>query len=207
MAKHKVFISYHHANDQWAKDELQSWNEQEDLFIDMSVNSDDVDDSLPTETIRETIRDDYLRDSTVTIILVGTETWGRKHIDWETYSSMFDGTVNRKSGLLVVQLPSTDPKHITAAHEIEKKSIYTEYTSWISISDREEYDRRYPYLSDRLKDNLMKSGAKVSVTKWDIIEANHGHLLTMIDAAYEDRASCDYDLSRQLRRKNASSVP
>lgn len=203
MANHKVFISYHHSNDQWAKDELQSWNEQENLFIDLSVNSADVDDTLSTEAIREVIRDDYLRDSTVTIVLVGTETLGRKHVDWETYSSMFDGKVNKKSGILVVQLPSTNPEYIRAAHEIEKKSIYPEYTSWTAISDRTECDRRFPFLSDRLKDNLMASGAKMSVTKWDTIAANHTHLSTLIDATYEDRSSCTYDLSRPLRRKNA----
>jgi antiphage defense system Thoeris ThsB-like protein len=203
MAKHRVFISYHHANDQWAKDELQSWNEQEDLLVDLSVNSDDVDDTLSTEKIREVIRDDYLRDSTVTVVLVGTETWGRKHVDWETYSSMLDGSVNKKSGVLVVQLPSTNPKHITAAHEIEKKAIYPEYTSWTSINDRAEYDRRYPFLSNRLKDNLLKSEAKVSVTKWETIANNHEHLSMLIDAAYEDRSICNYDLSRPLRRQYA----
>lgn len=203
MTNHKVFISYHHSNDQWAKDELQRWNESENLFIDLSVNSEDVDDTLPTETIREVIRDDYLRDSTVTIVLVGTETRGRKHVDWEIYSSMFDGKVNKKSGIFVVQLPSTNPTYITAAHDIEKKLLYPEWASWTAISDRAEYERRYPFLSDRLKDNLLASDAKISVTKWDTIAANHTHLSTLIDAAYEDRSSCAYDLSRSLRRKNA----
>ena len=202
MVKHKVFISYHHANDQWAKDKLQEWNEREDLFIELSVNSDDVDDSLPTERIREVIRDDYLKDSTVTIIMVGTETSGRKHVDWETYSSMFDGSVNKKSGILVVQLPSTNPKYFTAAHDIEKNVIYPKI-SWTSISDRAEYDRRYPFLSDRLKDNLLACDAKISVTKWDTIAANHAHLSIMINAAFECRASCTYDLKRKLRRRNA----
>lgn len=32
MAKHKVFISYHHANDQWAKDRLIELNECYDII-------------------------------------------------------------------------------------------------------------------------------------------------------------------------------
>ena len=104
---HKVFISYHHANDQWAKNQLQDWARLHDLFIDMSVDTTDINDALPTESIQRIIRDDYLRDSSVTIVLVGTETKGRKHVDWEIYSSMYDGTVNKKSGILVIQLPST----------------------------------------------------------------------------------------------------
>ncbi|MEH6836654.1 MULTISPECIES: TIR domain-containing protein [Falsihalocynthiibacter] len=71
MARHRVFINYHPANDQWAKDELQKWNEQGNLLVDLSVNSKDVDDSRPTETIRKVIPDNALRVSKVTIVLVG----------------------------------------------------------------------------------------------------------------------------------------
>lgn len=68
---HKVFISYHHANDQWAKDKLQEWAKLYKLFVDVSVNTSGIEDGLSTESIRRIIRDDYLRDSTVTIVLVG----------------------------------------------------------------------------------------------------------------------------------------
>jgi hypothetical protein len=177
----RVFISYHHALDQWAKDELQKWNEQHGLFTDMSVNSNEVDDSLSTERIREIIRDDYLRDSTVTIVLVGTGTCGRKHVDWEIYSSMFNGKVNKQSGIFAIQLPSTNPQFWTAAHEEEKATIYPDCTSWTSITDRAEYERRYPYLPDRLIDNLLAPKAKVSVTTWDRITSDLNNLVTLIE--------------------------
>ena len=35
VEKHKVFISYHHANDQWAKEELIDLNEENDDVIDL----------------------------------------------------------------------------------------------------------------------------------------------------------------------------
>lgn len=200
---HKVFISYHHANDQWAKNQLQDWARLHDLFIDMSVDTTDINDALPTESIQRIIRDDYLRDSSVTIVLVGTETKGRKHVDWEIYSSMYDGTVNKKSGILVIQLPSTSPTYYTAAHEIEKPTVYSDCTSWTHITDRAEYERRYPYLPDRIIDNLMEPMAKVSVTTWDRVSSNLQNLVTMIDAAYDDRAACRYDLSSPMRSNNA----
>lgn len=71
---HKVFITYHHANDSWAKEEHLRINEQRALFIDLSVHAGDISPVLPDETIRRPIRDQYLRDSTVTILLVGTVT-------------------------------------------------------------------------------------------------------------------------------------
>lgn len=200
---HKVFISYHHANDQWAKNQLQQWADQYDLFIDVSVDSTDVNDMLPTESIRRIIRDDYLKDASVTIVLVGTATKGRKHVDWEIYSSMYDGAVNKQSGILVVQLPSTNPTYYTAAHEVEKNTIYPDCTSWSTVSDRAEYERRYPYLPARIIDNLLAPKAKVSVTTWDRIAGNLNNLVTMIDAAYDERALCEYDLSRPMRSNNA----
>jgi hypothetical protein len=49
----------------------------------------------------------------------------------------------------------------------------------------------------------MEPKAKVSVTTWDRVTENLDNLFTMIDAAYEDRASCQYDLSRPMRTINA----
>jgi MTH538 TIR-like domain (DUF1863) len=201
---HKVFISYHHDNDQWAKNQLQQWADQHSLFIDVSVDTSEINDNLSTESIRRIIRDDYLRDSSVTIVLVGTETKGRKHVDWEIYSSMYDGSVNRQSGILVIQLPSTNPIHFNAAHEVEKATVYPDCTSWITISDRSEYELRYPCLPARLIDNLLAPKAKVSVTTWDRIAGNLNNLVTLIDAAYDDRAVCEYDLSRPMRSNNAA---
>ena len=39
MTKHKVFISYHHTNDQWAKEALLKCNEENGIFIDGSVDT------------------------------------------------------------------------------------------------------------------------------------------------------------------------
>ena len=107
---HRVFISYHHENDQYYKNYLVNIGSQYKIFLNYSVDTGDISDYLSDEAIREKIRDEYLRDSTVTIVLVGLETKGRKHVDWEIYSSMIDGKVNKKSGILVANLPSTEPE-------------------------------------------------------------------------------------------------
>ena len=60
---HQVFISYHHDIDQDYKDDLLKMARQHKVFIDKSVDTWDIDDSLPDERIREIIRDEYLRDS------------------------------------------------------------------------------------------------------------------------------------------------
>ena len=201
---HKVFISYHHENDQIYKDRLVRMGKQYEIFIDRSVNTGDISDRLSPEAIREKIRDEYLRDSTVTIVLVGTETKGRKHVDWEIYSSMIDGKVNKKSGILVVNLPRTDCTYYTATRMMVRKrpSTLSLTKDGKPSSSRAEYERRYPCLPDRIIDNLLKVGAKVSVTSWSKI-SNPDILKFLVDATFQDRQSCEYDFSSPMRRANS----
>lgn len=202
IPKHKVFISYHHANDQWHKEELLRINKLHNVFFDSSVDTGDIDDSLTNESIRQIIRDSYLRDSTVTILLVGTETRNRKHVDWELKSSMINGSVNKKSGIIVINLPSTGCTYYTATHKDEKETIYPENGSWIAINDRTEYERRYPYLPARIVDNLLKTEAKISVVNWDKIIFNIEILRFLIHSTFEEKTSCEYDLSRPMKRRD-----
>lgn len=200
---HKAFISYHHANDQGYKEELLRLNANR-IFIDGSVSTNDISDELSDQAIRQKIRDDYLRDTTVTILLVGTGTKGRKHIDWELYSSMLDGAVNKKSGILVINLPSTGSTTFTAAHgDTEKQSVYPDHREWISITSFAEYERRYPFIPPRILDNLVTGKSKISVTNWDRIVNNLGRLSLLIEATHQDRAVAAYDFSRPMRRNNA----
>lgn len=102
--KHKVFISYHHALDQHYKNEFVRLFSH--VFVDWSVRDGDIDTSLATDTVRQKIRDEWLRDSTVTIVLIGAKTWQRKHVDWEIGSSLRDTKYNPRSGLLGIITPN-----------------------------------------------------------------------------------------------------
>ncbi len=199
---HKVFISYHHRNDQWYKKTLIDYCKSFSLFMDKSVESGDISEYLDDQAIRKKIRDEYLRDSTVTILLAGTETKWRKHVDWELYSSMFDGTINRKSGILVINLPSVNCTNYVAAHgNAEKQLIYPDISSWTGIDSRQEQERRFPHLPDRIIDNLLVPNSKISVVPWDRLSLDK--LEFLIDATFQARSSCEYDLSREMRRRNA----
>ena len=201
---HKVFISYHHDNDQNYKELLLRMNGQYRIFVDKSVDIGDISDDLDDQTIRRTIRDDYLQDSTVTILLVGTETRHRKHVDWELYSSMIDGSVNKKSGILVVSLPSTGNELGHAAHgESERSHVYPGFSNWITVDTRAEYECLYPYMPERITDNLLTDTALISVVPWAKASIPE-NLRFLINATFEDRGKCKYDLSRPMRRKNSS---
>lgn len=105
--RHKVFVSYHHEHDENYKKifELRFGNAF-GAIIPGSVRVGDIDPNLSTETIRQKIRDEYLRDTSVTVVLIGAETWQRKHIDWEIGSSIRNTRFNPRSGLLGIVLPA-----------------------------------------------------------------------------------------------------
>lgn len=198
---HKFFVSFHHANDQWYKDELVKWGTENNVFIDGSVDMGEIPDNWDAQHIREYIRDNHLKDTTVTILLVGTETKNRKHIDWELFSSMYDGKVNKKSGILVINLPSVCCQYHTLCTKEEKEAILPNQKTWISINDRSEFDRRYPYMPARIIDNLLKKGVSISVINWSDLSVDKLKLL--IDKAYDARSNNDYDMSREMRMKNS----
>ena len=199
---HKVFISYHRKNDEDYKEKLLLDNLINPIFIDASVDTGDISDDLDDPTIREKIRDEYLRNSTVTIVLVGLETKRRKHVDWEIYSSMIDGKINKKSGILVINLPSIKCTNFKASHSGEKERLYPN-TSWMTIDNRSEYESRYPYMPDRIIDNFLQKEVKISVVSWEKIENDSSALEFLIDVTSKDRLNCNYDLSRQMRRANS----
>ncbi len=105
--RHNVFISYHHENDESYKKifELRFGNKF-GVVIPGAVQMGDIDTHLQTETIRQIIRDKYLRDTSVTVVLVGAQTWQRKHVDWEIGSSIRETKNNPRSGLLGLLLPT-----------------------------------------------------------------------------------------------------
>ena len=79
--------------------------------IDKSVHDDDIDDmNLKVARIRQIIRDDFIADATVTVVLVGKNTWQRKHVDWEIGSSIKKTKHNDRCGIVGILLPS-HPNH------------------------------------------------------------------------------------------------
>jgi len=114
--RHKVFVSYHHANDQNHKNIFNlRFGNAFGILERGSVELGDIDPTVQSETIRRRIRDEYLRDASVTVVLVGTQTWQRKHVDWEIYATLRDTPPNPRGGLLGILLPSFLSAHGSAS--------------------------------------------------------------------------------------------
>ena len=107
IRRHKVFVSYHHGNDQGYRDRFEGlFADVYDIMDSRSVRLGDIPRGLDTDEVARRIRDGYLRDSTVAVILIGTDTWRRKHVDWEIAATVRDTEFNPRSGLLGIFLPT-----------------------------------------------------------------------------------------------------
>ena len=101
--RHKVFVSFHHEDQKYKDRFIQMMG---DHIVDESVGDGDIDNSLSTDRMRQIIRDEFIRDASVTVVLIGPCTWQRKHVDWEIGSSLRDTKLNSRCGLLGIWLPN-----------------------------------------------------------------------------------------------------
>ena len=108
VSRHKVFISFHEQDMKYKEDFVRKMGRR---IVDRSVDTGNIDDTgLKTVQVRQKIRDEYIRDATVAIVLIGPRTWQRKHVDWEIGSSIRKTKRNSRCGMLGIILPN-HPDH------------------------------------------------------------------------------------------------
>ena len=104
IPRHKVFISFHEQDIKYKEEFARRMGTR---IVDRSVDTGNiVDTDLKTATVRQKIRDEYIRDATTTIVLIGPRTWQRKHVDWEIGSSIRETRRNSRCGLMGIVLPN-----------------------------------------------------------------------------------------------------
>lgn len=107
--RRKCFISYHHDDESEVQRFIQEFDDSNDVFIARGIGAGmagDVIKSNGDDYIMRRIRELYLRDTTVTIVMVGRRTWTRKFVDWEIAASLRDTPNVKRSGLMAIVLPS-----------------------------------------------------------------------------------------------------
>ena len=158
----KIFISHHHELNNKHREYIQSLVTQlgyTDITPDEVTK---VDDSLPDEQIRQKIRDNYLKDVDVTIVIVGSDTKNRKFIDWEIYSTIMDYQENGKTkpggSIVVVNCCISNDNQIISW--ILDKELVVKYDglkpsrSWDNTT-QESIRREFNFLPDRLLQSMV----------------------------------------------------
>jgi len=163
--KHKVFISYHHDDQKEVDEFIETFAEERNVFIRRGIGigmSDDIVNSDNTDYVMQRIRDLYLKDSTVTIVLIGKCTWARRYVDWEMQASLRHGKTVTPNGLLGIVLPSAGKKTIAPKRLLENLK---------GENSDEGYARWYWY--PQRKDTLagwIENAFKARTNKADLIE-------------------------------------
>lgn len=179
--KHKIFISFHHGDPDSDPSCGQRWKEwfehlfqdKFDKLISNSVDDGDIDNNADTEYTRTKIRDKYIADATVTIVLIGPETWKRRHVDWEISSSIKDTRNNSRCGLIGILLP-TYPDYD------KEKNTYNQYT-----------------IPPRLFDNIKSGFASIHVWSDD-----PNSIASWVETAYLKRSKIEPDNSYPMFKHN-----
>lgn len=158
--RHKCFVSFHHEDEDEVKYFIESF---EECFIPRVLgvsDEDDFIDSDDTDYVMDQIREKYLTDSTVTIVLVGKCTWARRYVDWEVYSTLRNDMLNRRSGLCAITLPSA------AAYAAKKLPARVDD----NVTEKQGYARWYKYPSSTASlRTLIDEAFQARTTKANLI--------------------------------------
>jgi len=196
---HKTFISYHHAREQDLKDKIIELGSG-DNFIDKSVSDGDIDVNLSEETIMRKIREEYLGDSTVTVVLIGEETYDRPYVNSEIQAALW----NKSTGLVgVVRDDLYDRLYDSTT------CTSPDCNCGVSLRTRTiEFNTKVPFLirenNQRLEDNKSTSPhyndseAYCAIIKYSYFIKN---IEKVIDEAFEKR-----EKTFDLKKKNEKGV-
>ena len=149
--KPRVFVSYHHENDQWYYDRFNElFSNVYDILTDRSVDRNIRSDDAEYQMRR--IREDYITGSSLTIVLCGVESYKRKFIDWEICA-----TLNKQHALLGINLPTNlanrDGMFVVPARLHD--NIESGYAGWMLWSE----------VPSELAQNLNAAKSKASETR------------------------------------------
>lgn len=148
MVRH-VFFSFHYDNDKWRANQVRnSWVTQEDQEAAGFIDSADWEDLKQEgeDAVFDWI-DDQLEGTSVTAVLIGSDTYGRKYIDYEIEES-----AKRGNGILGIYVHNL---------EDENKNTTSKGTNplskWHYTDPREEFTdvwNTYYWIADDGYENL-----------------------------------------------------
>lgn len=145
QVRHKVFISFHQDDREEVDTFIDTFDEERNVFISRALGigmNEDVINSSNVEYVMSRIRELYLIDSTVTIVLIGKCTWARRYVDWEIQSSLRHGYTVTPNGLLGIVLPSagknpTPPNRLNI--NLKDENGGDGYAQWYWYPTRRDY--------------------------------------------------------------------
>jgi hypothetical protein len=102
----KAFITFHPADREYAAKFVDQFSDVVTAtLVGVSDHDDFIKDSREASYIEREIRQKYLTNTTVTIMLTGKCTWSQRFVDWEIAASLRKDADRGRSALLGIRLP------------------------------------------------------------------------------------------------------
>ena len=189
---HKCFISFK-KEDQRYRDKIDNLFSASDII---NKGLDRVIDSNDGDYIMKTIRQDYLKDSTVTVFLIGTHSaenegcdyWGRRKnyfIERELQASLFNGESNTRNGILGVVLPEMCDQIYKGTYQCQKCNGTHSYVAIDDSTVIREFSVNY-YIEPHSGCAWSDDDRYCILVKWDDFVSNPEKY---VDMAFEKRTS------------------
>ncbi|WP_342275862.1 TIR domain-containing protein [Spiroplasma endosymbiont of Nebria brevicollis] len=194
-----IFITYYHASEQKEKDELSKLFTElySEYFAlkDMSVKTHNIDTKLPDRKAFQIIREHYLKDTDVTIIILGKYTKYRRFVDWEIATSLsIYGSLGRRKKWNDLIILLTDD-----FIEQEKTNPVFDGKNYSSLI----YEQNS---GQRIYDNVINGYA--TVESFSHMYSNPGKLKKLIDKPQDNsKKGISPNNTSQLKTKNEEKCP
>ncbi|RKI09908.1 hypothetical protein D7Y15_22940 [Corallococcus sp. AB030] len=168
--KRRVFVSFYGGDEAEVLQFVSRWADRSGVFtpriLHDAYNGVFVD-SNDTEYVIGRIRREFIGDSTVTMLLLGKCTHGRRYVDWELKASLRQGATYSPNGLLAISLPSA-PERLYLPERFKK--------NW--ASDNSKYARWYgPPSSAEQLSGWIEDAYVARTSRADLIENAQDRLL------------------------------
>lgn len=197
--QHKCFISFK-KEDQYYRDYLVDMFDTADV-IDKSL--DRVIDSYDGDYIMSVIRRDYLKDSTVTLFLIGEHSsenegndwYGRPHnyfIQRELQASLYNGSGNTRNGILGIVIPEMYDRIYRGSYQC---NICGNTHNYVNINDGtviREFSENY-YIEPHEGCAWSEDERYCTLAKWDDFIK---HPEVYVDTAYDKRSE---DIAKKVK--------
>lgn len=199
---HKCFISYKKEDKDYLKDTIGLLGEKE--YIDKSL--DRIIDSEDGDYIMQVIRQDYLRDSTVTIFLIGEHSSEKEGTDYlgrdknyfikrELQASLYNGKGNTRNGILGVVLPDMYDKIYKGTYKCDECGNNHNYVAVNDSTVIREFSKNY-YCEPHDGCAWKEEDRYCVLVKWEDFEKTP---IIYIDEAFDKRSA---DVSHKIKLKN-----
>ena len=116
----KAFITFHPADQKYADQLAEQFADAVTAKIGGVTEHDDfIKDVHEAAFIEREIRDRYLTNTTITIMLAGKCTWSQRFVDWEIAASLRKDADRGRSALLGLRLPYLPPGPTTVPERFQ----------------------------------------------------------------------------------------